>query len=48
MGRKKPTNPVAKFAHRFNRSKVIDDKTDYQRKPKHKKDFKHAHDDDQK
>jgi hypothetical protein len=28
-------NPVAKFAHRFNRSRVEDDKRQYNRKAKH-------------
>lgn len=29
-------NPVAKFAHQFNKSQVFKDKTKYQRKAKHK------------
>ncbi|MCH9699560.1 MAG: hypothetical protein K0U68_15780 [Gammaproteobacteria bacterium] len=43
MSRKKPAdqkpvvrNPVAKHAHRFNRSTVFADKTRYSRKIKHK------------
>lgn len=30
-------NPVAKFAGRFNKAKVIDDKNKYSRKAKHAK-----------
>ncbi|MBM4207620.1 MAG: hypothetical protein FJ190_06220 [Gammaproteobacteria bacterium] len=30
-------NPVAKFAGRFNKTKVIDDKNAYRRKEKHTK-----------
>ncbi len=29
-------NPVAKFAHRFNKAQVFTDKRQYQRKAKHK------------
>ncbi len=29
-------NPVAKFAHQFNRAQVFKDKTKYQRNAKHK------------
>lgn len=29
-------NPVAKFAHQFNKAHVFKDKTKYQRKAKHK------------
>lgn len=29
-------NPVAKFAHQFNKAQVFKDKTKYQRKAKHK------------
>lgn len=29
-------NPVAKYAHQFNKSQVFKDKTKYQRKTKHK------------
>ena len=29
-------NPVAKFAHRFNKAKIFNDKTRYQRHNKHK------------
>lgn len=29
-------NPVAKYAHQFNKSQVFKDKTKYQRKVKHK------------
>jgi len=29
-------NPVAKFAHQFNKAKAFKDKTKYQRKVKHK------------
>ena len=32
----KAKNLVAKYAHQFNRSKVFKDRTQYQRKPKHK------------
>ncbi|CAG7855904.1 hypothetical protein MCAMS1_00207 [biofilm metagenome] len=32
-----PANPVAKFAGRFNKAKVIDDKNAYRRKDKHAK-----------
>jgi hypothetical protein len=30
-------NPVAKFAHQFNKAQVFADKTKYQRRAKHKK-----------
>ena len=30
-------NPVAKFAHQFNKAQVFDDKTEYRRKAKHAK-----------
>lgn len=30
-------NPVAKFAHRFNKPKIFDDKSKYSRKAKHAK-----------
>ncbi|MEC4748803.1 hypothetical protein [Methylomicrobium sp. Wu6] len=30
-------NPVAKHAHRFNKAKVFDDKSQYRRKAKHSK-----------
>jgi len=30
-------NPVAKHAHRFNKAKVFDDKSQYRRKAKHPK-----------
>jgi hypothetical protein len=30
-------NPVAKFAHRFNKAQVFGDKTEYRRKTKHGK-----------
>ena len=30
-------NPVAKFAHQFNKAKVFADKTEYRRKAKHAK-----------
>ena len=33
------SNPVAKFAYHFNKSKVFKDKTKYQRKAKHKESF---------
>jgi hypothetical protein len=33
------SNPVAKFAHQFNKSTVFKDKTKYQRKAKHKESF---------
>ncbi len=29
-------NPVAKYAHQFNRAKIFKDKTQYQRHEKHK------------
>lgn len=29
-------NPVAKYAHQFNKAQVFNDKTKYQRKAKHK------------
>lgn len=32
---KKVNNPVAKFAHRFNKARVFTDKRQYQRKNKH-------------
>ncbi|MBM4208506.1 MAG: hypothetical protein FJ190_11025 [Gammaproteobacteria bacterium] len=35
-------NPVAKFAGRFNKAKVIDDKTAYRRKEKHVKQEQEA------
>lgn len=31
----KQTNPVAKFAHKFNRAETFKDKTKYNRKDKH-------------
>lgn len=31
------SNPVAKHAHRFNKAKVFDDKSQYRRKAKHPK-----------
>jgi hypothetical protein len=31
-----PQNPVAKFAHRFNKAQIFSDKTRYQRHNKHK------------
>jgi hypothetical protein len=30
-------NPVAKFAHQFNKAQVFSDKTEYRRKTKHAK-----------
>ena len=33
------SNPVAKFAYQFNKSKIFKDKTKYQRKAKHKESF---------
>ncbi|ESS73454.1 hypothetical protein MGMO_20c00090 [Methyloglobulus morosus KoM1] len=30
-------NPVAKFAHQFNKAQVFDDKTEYRRQAKHRK-----------
>lgn len=30
-------NPVAKFAHQFNKAQVFPDKTEYRRKAKHAK-----------
>ena len=30
-------NPVAKFAHQFNKAKVFEDKNHYRRKAKHRK-----------
>jgi hypothetical protein len=37
-----PINPVAKFAGRFNKAKVIDDKNAYRRKDKHVKQEQEA------
>ncbi len=30
-----PSNPVAKFAHLYNKAMVFSDKTKYRRQPKH-------------